>query len=325
MSQAPLLVIAGPTAVGKSALALAVARRAPGEIIVADSMQVYQGMDVGTGKPTAEQRHAVPHHLLDICRPEERFSAAEFATRALTLVNCIRSRGRLPILAGGTGLYLRAFLRGRLEGAAGDPAVRACLAREAERVGVRELHERLRAADPATAARIHPKDLVRIVRALEILEITGRLPSEIRPGLWRSSGYRPPVLILTRTREELNALINDRSRRMWEGGLIAEVRGLLASGIQPEVRALQSLGYRQAVAYLTGRLAEAEALASMQRATRNYAKRQLTWFRQEPGAEWIMVRGWDWVEPLAENIVARLSRERASIPYRMTSTQGAPE
>jgi tRNA dimethylallyltransferase len=302
------IVIAGPTAVGKSALAIQVARRAGGEIIVADSMQVYRGMDIGTGKPSRSEREAAPHHLLDICAPWEVFSASEFAARAHALAGEIRGRGRVPILVGGTGLYLRAFLKGQLAGMAGNPMVRARLLRDAESAGVAALHERLRREDPATAERVHPGDRFRIIRALELLELTGQRPSEIRPGLWDPP--RVPiaaVLILTREREELYRLIDARARRMWERGLMDEVRRLLQSGCDPGLRTLQALGYRQALAVLQGRLSEAEALGEMQRATRNYAKRQLTWFRREPAAEWISVSGWDWVETLAERLCARFA------------------
>ncbi len=276
-------------------------------------MQVYRGMDVGTGKPSPADRETVPHHLLDICEPAETFSASDFAARAHALAGDIRARGRLPILVGGTGLYLRAFLKGRLAGAGGDPAIRARLAREAEATGAEALHGRLRILDPATAARVHPRDVFRVVRALELLEVTGRRPSEIRPDLWdRPRIAVSAMLVLTRERGELYGLIDLRARRMWEGGLAGEVQRLLDAGCPPALPALRSLGYRQAVAYLEGRLAGAEALAQMQRATRNYARRQIAWFRREPAGEWITVHGWDWVEPLADSILERLPQEMST-------------
>ncbi len=262
---------------------------------------------MGTGKPSPAERVVVPHHLLDICEPTETFSAHHFATRARGLVEEIQGRGRLPILVGGTGLYLRAFLKGSLAGAAGDPSIRMTLRQEAEAVGARVLHERLRTLDPATADRIHPSDLFRIVRALELLEVTGRRPSEIRSGLWERPRVAVSVmLVLSREREELYRMIDERARQMWNRGLVDEVQNLLAAGFAPDLRTFGSLGYRQALAFLQGRLTEAEALAAMQRATRQYARRQLTWFRREPAAEWVMVHGWDWVEPLADRIVERL-------------------
>ena len=307
---------------GKSALGLAVARRAPGEIIVADSMQVYRGMDVGTGKPSAPERATIPHHLLDLCDPTQTFSASEFASRAQAVVPEIRGRGRLPILVGGTGLYLRAFLKGRLVGPEGNPAIRARLTQEAAVGGAGSLHERLRALDPPSAERIHPGDLFRIVRALELLEITGRRPSELRPALWDPPRVTVSALVvLTREREELYRLIDERARRMWEAGLVTEVGSLLAAGCAPDLPALKSLGYRQAVAYLQGRRNAAEALAEMQRATRTYARRQLTWFRREPTAEWVTVHGWEWVEPLAEKLLARLDQPQPPTEYHMSNVE----
>jgi len=306
---APVLILAGPTGVGKSALAMAAARAAPGEIVAADCMQVYRGLDIGTGKPSARERAAVPHHLVDIRDPTEGFSAHEFARRAQDVVDAIHARGRLPILVGGTGLYLRAFLKGSLAGTGADPALRERLGREAREHGADALLARLRVLDPASAARIHPADLVRIVRALELAETTGRRPSELRPALWGAPRRANVVMLaLRREREELYALINARAERMWEGGLLDEVRALLAGGVPPEIRPLQAIGYRQAVAVLQGRMGEAEGLAAMQQATRQYARRQLTWYRREPAAEWVSVQGWAWVEPLAREIVERLSR-----------------
>ncbi len=307
------MIIAGPTGVGKSLLAMAVAARAPGEILVADSMQVYRGMDVGTGKPSEADRHAVPHHLLDICDPTQPFSAFDFAWRAHAAVAAIRGRGRLPILVGGTGLYLRAFLKGQLSGGAGDPAVRARLRAEAAARGPATLHDRLRQVDPDSAAGIRAGDLFRIVRALELWETTGQRPSRIRPGFWDPPRVAVSAyVVLTRERQELFRLIDRRAAQMWRDGLVAEMRGLLAAGFAAELRPFRSLGYRQALAVVRGEMGEAEALAEMQRATRNYAKRQLTWFRREPAAEWIALRGADWVEPAAAALLARL--ERAADP-----------
>jgi tRNA dimethylallyltransferase len=288
---------------------MAVARAAPGEIVTADCMQVYRGLDIGTGKPSGQDRAAVPHHLVDICDPTESFSAHEFARRAQHAVDAIAGRGRLPILVGGTGLYLRAFLRGSLAGPGADAALRLRLLREARERGGGALFTRLSALDPASAARIHPADLVRIVRALELAETTGRRPSEIRPDLWGAPRRTNAVMVvLSREREELWALIDARCRQMWEGGLLDEVRALLAGGLAAEARPLQAIGYRQAVAVLQGRMAEGEGLAAMRRATRQYARRQLTWYRREPAAEWVSVREGAWIEPLARELAERLSR-----------------
>jgi tRNA dimethylallyltransferase len=275
-------------------------------------MQVYRGLDVGTGKPSPADRCAVPHHLLDICEPTETFSAFEFARRARQVVAEIHARGRLPILVGGTGLYLRAFLKGQLAGEAGDPAIRARLRAEAAGPGGALLHDRLRQVDPASAAAIRPGDVFRLVRALELWELTRVPPSTIRPTLWDPPRVRVSAfLVLMREREELYRAIDARAQRMWEDGLVAEVRGLVRAGYAPTLRPLQALGYRQAVAVVAGQATDAEALAEMQRATRNYAKRQVTWFRREPTAEWVTVRGDDWVDSLAAAIAARLANAAA--------------
>ena len=292
---------------GKSLLAMAVATRVPGEIIVADSMQVYRGMDVGTGKPSPADRRAVPHHLLDLCHPAQVFSAFEFARRARRLVEDIHARGHLPILVGGTGLYLRAFLKGQLSGGAANAALRIRLRAEAANAGTAALHARLEQVDPASAAQIRPGDLFRVIRALELWEITGEPASTIRPALWDAPRVQVSAfLVLMRDREELYRRIDARARRMWDDGLVGEVRGLLDAGYAADLRPLQALGYRQAVAVIQGRLSEAQALAEMQRATRNYAKRQVTWFRREPAAEWMTVHGDGWVNAVTAALLARV-------------------
>jgi len=305
-SASPPVIIAGPTAVGKSQLALAVAQRVPAEIIVADSMQVYCGLDIATDKPTLRERAAVPHHLLDICEPHESFSAFAFAAAARTAVDSTQRRGKLPILVGGTGLYLRAFLKGDLAGGGGDSTLRARLKTEATQIGAPALHARLAARDPVSAQAIRPGDLFRIIRALELCETTGQTASTLRPGLW-DPPRRPLAgfLVLTRAREELAQRIALRSARMWDAGLLEEVWALLARGVPPECRALQSIGYRQAVAVLAGRMTLEAAQEDLVRATRQYAKRQLTWFRREPAAEWITVSGDDWADSLADRLAVR--------------------
>jgi tRNA dimethylallyltransferase len=302
--------------VGKSALAMALAALTPAEIVAADSMQVYRGLDVGTAKPTAAERAAVPHHLLDVREPWEAFSAAEFAEEAHRLVGAIRARGRLPILVGGTGLYLRAFLKGRLAPAPRDPDLRARLRREAEESGgAAGLHARLAALDPASAARIHAHDLVRVVRALEIHALTGRPPSSLRPDLWEASRTAVGAfLVLARARDELQRLIHARCDAMWAGGILDETRRLLAEPRGFAARRLEAVGYRQARLYLEGRLGAAEALGAMRRATLAYAKRQMTWFRREPEAVWASVRGGDWAAPLAAEILRGLRQPAARGP-----------
>ncbi len=310
----PPLIIAGPTGVGKSQLGLALAQRLDGEIIVADSMQIYRGLDIGTNKPSPAERAAVPHHLVDICEPDETFSAFAFAEAAHALVGAIQGRGRVPIVVGGTGLYLRAFLKGQLSGAGRDAAIRDRLRAEADRLGVAALYARLCALDQRSAGTIRSGDLFRIIRALELIEISGAPASAIRPDLWDAP--RVPLsgfVVLAREREELASRIADRATAMWEAGLLEEARRLLATGLAPDLRPLQAIGYRQAVAVLSGGLSLADAQQDLVRATRQYAKRQLTWFRREPAAEWMWVSGDDWVEPLADQVSLRCAGGEARL------------
>ncbi len=283
-----LVVIAGPTGVGKTATAVALASRLPIEVISADSRQVYRGLDVATGKPTASQQAAVRHHLIDIVDPADRYHAARFRADALDALEAIRSHGRLPVLVGGTGLYIRALLRGLDPAPPADPQFRAELVAVAEQGGRGVLYDRLRREAPGLAERLHPNDSVRIIRALELTragsvggQAWGRLTSDF-----------PVVYIgLTMDRVRLAARLRARCAAMASAGLAAEVQQLLARGYDETLPALQGIGYRDFVGVIRGRASAAEALATMQRDTLRYAKRQLTWFRREPAIEWIDVEG----------------------------------
>jgi tRNA dimethylallyltransferase len=285
---APLIAVAGPTASGKSALAMRLARERGGEIVSCDSQQVYRGLDIGTAKPSAAERAAVPHHLLDVAEPHEPFSAAEFARLGRAALGEIRARGRLPIVAGGTGLYLRALLHGLFEGPSRDEALRARLERLAARHGDLRLHRLLGRVDASAAGRIAPRDRVRVVRALEVYFRTGRpISGEQREGAEPLGGFRRLVIGLDPGRTRLREAVVARTRRMMEEGLVAEVGSVIASGVPAEARPLRSIGYRQAVAVLRGEMTEAEAEAAIVTATMRFAKRQMTWFRhQEPGIRW---------------------------------------
>jgi len=285
---APLIVVAGPTASGKSTLALRLARERGGEIVSCDSQQVYRGLDIGTAKPSAAERAAVPHHLLDVAEPIEPFSAADFARLGRTALGEIRARGRLPIVAGGTGLYLRALLHGLFEGPSRDEALRARLERLAARHGDARLHRLLARVDAPAAGRIAPRDRVRVVRALEVYFRTGRpISAEQREGVEPLGGFRSLVIGLDPGRTRLREAVVARTRRMMEDGLVAEVGRVVATGVPAEARPLRSIGYRQAVAVLRGEMTEAEAEAAIVTATMRFAKRQMTWFRhQEPGIRW---------------------------------------
>ena len=277
------VLIAGPTCAGKTALALELAARFPVEIVSVDSAQVYRGMDIGTSKPAAAIRAAVPHHLIDVCDPAEVYSAGRFQGDALALIAAIRGRGRIPLLVGGTMLYFRALTRGIAPLPEGDPAVRAGIDRRARAVGWPALHDELAALDPEAAARIRPADGQRIQRALEVIEITGQRLSQLQ----RLAG--PPPLefasfaLVPADRSALYARIDARFLAMLDAGLLDEVRMLRARGdLHADLPSLRSVGYRQLWAHLAGACSLTDAVVAAQRATRNLAKRQLTWLRSEP-------------------------------------------
>ncbi|NCO58800.1 MAG: tRNA (adenosine(37)-N6)-dimethylallyltransferase MiaA [Nitrospirae bacterium CG18_big_fil_WC_8_21_14_2_50_70_55] len=281
---APLLVIAGPTGVGKSAVAVAVARAVGGEVVGADSMQVYRGMDIGTGKLRPEERGGVPHHMLDVWEVEERGSAGRFLREARAAIAAIHRRGRLPILCGGTGLYLRAVVDGLAEGTGRDPGVEARIEQRLARVGAEPLHAELARLDPAAAGRIPATDRFRLVRALGVCLATGRPFTAVQAEATRGGGYRTCYLCLTWPRPALYARIDARVEQMFRAGLVAEVAGL-AARLGPTARL--AIGYRECLALLAGELDEAAAKVAIQHATRRYAKRQLTWFRAVAGVRFI--------------------------------------
>lgn len=274
MALRPLIAIAGPTGSGKSALALAAARRFGGEIVNYDSVQVYRGFDIGSAKASAAERRSVPHHLIDIREPSEIYTAGDFARETAALLPSIE----MPILCGGTGFYLRALLRGLSPSPQRDDALRADL----EQRDVRRLLERL---DPEAARRIHPNDWNKSLRALELRILARRSSTELfaEQPLAPLAGYECLVLGLDPPRDALYARLDSRCETMWKGGLLDEARSLLPFA---ESKPFESLGYRQALAHLRGRAAN-ECLEEMKARTRQYAKRQWTWFRAEPGIEWL--------------------------------------
>jgi tRNA dimethylallyltransferase len=279
------VVLCGPTAAGKSGLAVALAELLGAEILGADSQQVYRGLAVGTAQPSAQLRARVPHHLIGFVGPPVRMTAARYAELASLAAQEVRSRGKRVLICGGTGLYLRATLEGLFDAPEVDPELRRTLMEEAERLGRGALHARLAAVDPATAARLSPNDLVRVERALEIFEQTGvplseQLASQVR--------RKPQVtwLGLDPPREELYQRIDERTSRLYRDGLLDEARGLISAGLTGWAPA-GSLGYRDAIAHLEGRLPLPEAIAATARDTRRYAKRQATWFHAVPGVRWL--------------------------------------
>lgn len=278
-----VLVIAGPTATGKSEAALAVCRALDGEIISADSGSVYRGCDIGTGKPTPAERVDVPHHLIDVANPSETFSVAEYRVLAESAIGACAARGRVPVLTGGTGLYLRQVLEApELPPVPAQPQLRAALLARAPE----DLYAELATVDPEAAVRIHPANVRRVVRALEVWSVTGRPIS----AAWAESARprRPACfLVLDRPQEVLRARIVARVRRLLDQGLVEEVRALLASGVAPESPSMQALGYRQTVRWMRGTSSLSVLEAEIVTATAQFAKRQRTWFRREPGARWL--------------------------------------
>jgi tRNA dimethylallyltransferase len=280
------VLLGGPTCAGKTALALELAERFPVEIVSVDSAQVYRGMDVGTSKPSAAIRARVPHHLIDVCDPSERYSAGRFRRDALELIPAIRARGRLPLLVGGTMLYFRALTRGIAPLPEANAELRALIDERARRIGWPVLHAELAARDPEAAARIRPADRQRIQRALEVLELTGERLSELQRQAVPPPFATAAFALLPKDRVQLYAKIDQRFVEMMAEGFLEEVRVLKARGdLDPDLPSLRSVGYRQLWAHLEGACGLPEAVAAGQRATRNLAKRQLTWLRSEPS--WI--------------------------------------
>jgi tRNA dimethylallyltransferase len=283
-----LIVLLGPTAVGKTALALALAQRWRAEILSADSMQVYRGMDIGTAKPTRQERSLVPHHLLDLVDPADPFDASRYLALARAAIERLHGEGKPLLVVGGTGLYLRALLGGLIDGPGADEGLRAALREEIQRRGKPWLHERLRQQDERAAARINPNDGVRVIRALEVLAQTGRSIVDVQRD--HGFGERPYEVLklgLTLERERLNERIDRRVETMIAAGLVEEVRTLLLRGYGRELKAMQSLGYRHIGAHLAGEGDLSQAVRLIQRDTRHYARRQMTWFSADPEIRWL--------------------------------------
>jgi tRNA dimethylallyltransferase len=299
----PLVVIAGPTGVGKSAIAVAVARAVGGEVVGADSMQVYRGMDIGTGKLRTAEMAGIPHHMIDVWRPEERGSAGRYLAEARAAIVAIHHRGHLPILCGGTGLYLRAVLDGLAEGTARDPEMEEGLEERLGAEGAAALHAELAQVDPPAAERIAPGDGFRIVRALGVFLATGMPFSLIQEEATIAGGYRVAYVLLNRPRAALYRRIDRRVAEMFAAGFVDEVRGL-APRLGPTAR--PAIGYRECLKHLAGETDLPATVAAVKQATRRYAKRQLTWFRAVPDAIAVDVEGQE-VEEVTRAIVDLLS------------------
>jgi len=282
MQDQPLIAIVGPTAVGKSALALQLAAEFRGEIVSADSRQIYRGMDIGTAKPTPAERQRVPHHLIDVVNPNQTFTLADYQQLAYAVIAQIHARGKVPFLVGGTGLYVRAVLEGlTIPRVQPNPELR----RELEREDAATLYARLQQLDPNAAAKIDPRNKRRVIRALEVCQATGQPMSTLQKT--QPPPYRVLRIGLTLPREELYRRINARVEQMIAAGLVEEVRALLAHGYAPDVPAMSGLGYRHIAAYLNGTLTREEAIRQLKRDTRRLVHHQYTWFRlDDPRIRW---------------------------------------
>jgi tRNA dimethylallyltransferase len=287
MGMPQLVVITGPTASGKTALAIELASHYQAEIVSADSRQVYRHLDIGTAKPTPAQQARIPHHLIDIIDPAESFDAARFRQRAIRAIQDIFGRGKQVFVVGGTGLYVRALTRGLFAGPAADTAVRARLQQQENQEGRGFLHRQLQHVDPESAARLHPNDTVRLIRALEVFQLSGTPMSQWqREHRFQERPFDTLTIGLAVERATLYERIEQRCRVMLKEGLVEELRRIWALGYSPELPVLQTIGYAQVARLLGGQYTAEEALEQMTQATRRLAKRQLTWFRAEPEVSW---------------------------------------
>jgi tRNA dimethylallyltransferase len=300
------ILIAGPTAVGKSEIALRLAEQLGGEIISTDSMQVYRGLDIGTAKPLAADRDRVPHHLIDICELAESFDAAQFVRLAQKAVEGIQAHGRVPIFCGGTGLYFKAFLSGLGEAPSANPELRAKLEAMPFEALLRELSER----DPAAYEKIDKQNPRRVIRAVEVIRLTGKKFSQQRAE-WKSEvqspkskvqGQRPGFFCLTRAADDLRKRIDMRVDVMFARGLVDETRELLKHGLEQNKTAMQAIGYRQVVEHLRSERSLAETIEQVKIRTRQFAKRQLTWFRAQKNLKWIELKPDEVLEKVAEKM-----------------------
>jgi len=307
MTIQPIFLI-GPTAVGKSRTAILLADRLNTEIISADSMQVYKGMDIGTAKPTKEQMKVIRHHMIDIVDPTEDFSVGDYLREARKIIEELSVKGKTPLIVGGTGLYIKALTKGLFEGPKRDKDFRKRMEMEEEIHGKGYLHKRLNEIDPVGASRIHPSDLRRIIRALEVYYYEKRPITELQECKTITRAYHPIKICLIRKRDELYRRIEERVNRMVSNGLEEEVRGLIAKGCNEGMTSMQGLGYSHFLRYLKGEYSHDEAIRLLKRDTKRYAKRQFTWFRKEEGVQWVDITGLDNPEVILDLIKKEVKR-----------------
>jgi tRNA dimethylallyltransferase len=319
----PVVVIAGPTAVGKSRIGALLAQALGTEVLTADSRQVYRGMDIGMDKPSLDERRGIPHRLIDLVEPDEPFNAGLFRRRALAEIERLYGEGRVPLVVGGTGLYIRTLLRGLWEGPVADWSLRARLMETARAEGPESLHRELARVDPESAGRLHPRDQVKIIRALEVHHLSGRPLSEAHRA--HSFGERPfsPLLLgLTRERASLYRRIEARVEEQLAKGLVEETRRLLDRGYGRHLGSMKGLGYRQIAGYLAGEYSYEEAVRRLKRDTRHFAKRQLTWFRKEPGLVWVRIEERESPEQVAARLLELVERFLSELTASVRSGAG---
>ncbi len=307
IAQKPLIVIVGPTAVGKSRVAIEVARAFGTEILTADSRQVYRGMNIGTDKPPLSERGGIGHRLIDLVDPDEPFNAGLYCRHATAAIEELYARKQLPLVVGGTGLYVRTLLKGLCEAPPADAELRKQLQREAREQGDDRFYARLVEVDPATAARLHPKDVSKVIRALEVFQLSGKsLLSFQSVHQFAERPYRTLVFGLQRDREALYRRIEERIDWQLAHGMVDETRALLQQGYQRESAAMKGLGYRHVAAHLAGEYDYVEMVRRFKRDTRHFAKRQMTWFRSEPEIVWHMIGAPDSIESTARLVTGKI-------------------
>ena len=292
---------AGPTASGKTALAIEIARKFDGEVVSCDSMQIYKFMDIGTAKPDQSEQEAVPHHMIDILHPTERCSVADFVKSARECIDDVISRGKLPVLAGGTGLYMDSVLENIVfEDFGSDPQFRAEMQKLADTEGADAIHHLLAEKDPVAAEKIHPNNVRRVIRALEVCHLTGKTFTQVNLESRREPVYDTLILGIDTEREILYERINKRVDKMMEDGLLAEVQNIRDMGIGRDTTAMQAIGYKEILEFLEGAVTLDEAVEKIKMESRRYAKRQMTWFRRNDKIQWVSTKSPDYIEIVTE-------------------------
>lgn len=305
----PVVVIVGPTAVGKSRVAVEVAKAFETEVLTADSRQVYRGMDIGTDKPVLEERQGIPHRLIDLVNPDEPFNTGLYRSQAVEEIDRLYRESRLPLVVGGTGLYVRTLLKGLCAAPSADPTLREALRQEMQEQGADGLYAKLVAIDPVTAARLHPRDESKVLRALEVYQLSGRRMSEFQQEHgFAERPFSALIIGLNRDRELLYRRIEERIDWQLAHGLIEETTQLLAQGYQRDSAAMKGLGYRQVAEHLAGEYDLVEMVRRFKRDTRHFSKRQMTWFRKEPGIQWLTIEASESVQRTAGLVIGQVEQ-----------------